>query len=389
MRFCASAFALQILPHDRFVDVFSIDGNTNPRNNSHRSAEMENLLPTDLLIDLVKIYSPSREERAAVECLVSWMQAHDFDARIDAAGNAVGLRGREDAPNTLILLGHIDTYPGDLPVHVQDGKLYGRGSVDAKGSLCTFAEATAAATIPADWRVMVVGAVEEEAATSKGARQIREMFEPQMCIIGEPSGTGRITLGYKGRVILEYTLTRPVAHSARPESSVGALGAALWCAVMAWADSQNDGVEGFFDQVMPNLNSINTDNDSRHDTLHMSMSFRLPPRLTPDEIVAAVRERIEPDGVLDARGPEMAYRAERNNELARGMMRAIRAGGGKPGFVLKTGTSDMNVVGAKWDCPIIAYGPGDSNLDHTLEEHLPLEDYERAIATLRNFIENL
>lgn len=342
-----------------------------------------------LIHDLVKIYSPSREEAAAVSHLAGWMNANGFEAHIDAAGNAVGLRGAADAPNTLMLLGHIDTYPGDLPVEMRDGKLYGRGSVDAKGSLCAFAEAAAAATIPAGWRVVVAGAVEEEATTSKGARHLREVYTPTLCIIGEPSGADRLTLGYKGRVVVEYRLRRPVVHTARPEPSVGALGAGLWCGIAAWAAEQNAGIESYFDQVMPNLNKIETQNDSRYDSLHMVMGFRLPPRMIPDDVIAAVRGLVEPDGELIHYGEELAYRGDRNNGLVRAMLNAIRAQGGKPGFVLKTGTSDMNVVGAVWTCPIIAYGPGDSNLDHTLEEHLPIDEYERAIATLRHLIENL
>jgi LysW-gamma-L-lysine carboxypeptidase len=51
----------------------------------------------------------------------------------------------------------------------------------------------------------------------------------------------------------------------------------------------------------------------------------------------------------------------------------------KLGFVLKTGTSDMNVVGPAWQCPIVAYGPGDSSLDHTPNEHLPLDEYWKAV----------
>ena len=51
----------------------------------------------------------------------------------------------------------------------------------------------------------------------------------------------------------------------------------------------------------------------------------------------------------------------------------------KLGFVLKTGTSDMNVVGPVWQCPIVAYGPGDSSLDHTPNEHLPLDEYWKAV----------
>ena len=97
-----------------------------------------------------------------------------------------------------MLLGHIDTVPGEIPVRVEDGWLVGRGSVDAKGPLCAFAEAAARATIPAGWRVVVVGAVEEEAATSKGARYVRDRFTPDACIIGEPSGVDRITLGTRG-----------------------------------------------------------------------------------------------------------------------------------------------------------------------------------------------
>ncbi|MFQ5576556.1 MAG: M20/M25/M40 family metallo-hydrolase [Anaerolineae bacterium] len=67
----------------------------------------------------------------------------------------------------------------------------------------------------------------------------------------------------------------------------------------------------------------------------------------------------------------------------RAFLKAIRAAGGKPRFVVKTGTSDMNVVGPVWGCPILAYGPGDSSLDHTPHEHLNLNDYRRAIEILK------
>ena len=56
--------------------------------------------------------------------------------------------------------------------------------------------------------------------------------------------------------------------------------------------------------------------------------------------------------------------------------------GVRPRFLKKTGTSDMNVVGPAWRCPIVAYGPGDSSLDHTPNEHIVLEEYERSIDVL-------
>jgi LysW-gamma-L-lysine carboxypeptidase len=342
-----------------------------------------------LLIELVRRYSPSTHELTAVEYLTEWMGAHGFRAYIDEAGNACGERGEPSAEHTLILLGHIDTVQGEIPVQVEDGKLYGRGSVDAKGSLCTFAQAVSDAAIPPDWRIVVIGAVEEEVATSKGAYYARDRFAPDMCIIGEPSSAGRITLGYKGRLLVDYTLSQPVVHTARPEPSVGALGAGFWQQIAEWSDHQNAGVERYFDQVMASLRSINTESDHFCDTLRMTVGFRLPPRFTPQDVFDSISSFAPAGGELRPYSMEYAYQGDRNNALVRGMMAAIRAQGGQPGFVLKTGTSDMNVVGAKWTCPIIAYGPGDSNLDHSPDEHLPLDEYALAVNTLRHFIEHL
>ncbi|MCU0476941.1 MAG: M20/M25/M40 family metallo-hydrolase [Anaerolineae bacterium] len=120
-----------------------------------------------LLEALVAIPSPSGQEREAVEGLVSWMSAHGLRAHIDAAGNAVGQAGT--GARTVVLLGHIDTFGGMLPVRREGDLLHGRGTVDAKGALCAFAAAAARAHIPDGWRVVVIGAVEEECPTSAGA----------------------------------------------------------------------------------------------------------------------------------------------------------------------------------------------------------------------------
>jgi LysW-gamma-L-lysine carboxypeptidase len=42
----------------------------------------------------------------------------------------------------------------------------------------------------------------------------------------------------------------------------------------------------------------------------------------------------------------------------------------------------MNVVAPVWKCPIVAYGPGDSALDHTPNEHLELDEYWKAVNVL-------
>lgn len=68
----------------------------------------------------------------------------------------------------------------------------------------------------------MVGAVEEEAATSKGARFIRDRFASvQACVIGEPSSWQRVTLGYKGRILVELEASQPMAHTAGPGRRAG------------------------------------------------------------------------------------------------------------------------------------------------------------------------
>ena len=67
------------------------------------------------LIGLVEHYSPSGQERGAVEWLVERMKLLDFgETFIDDAGNAVGVMG--SGPRQVVLLGHIDTVPGEIPV---------------------------------------------------------------------------------------------------------------------------------------------------------------------------------------------------------------------------------------------------------------------------------
>ncbi|GAB4553531.1 MAG: [LysW]-lysine hydrolase [Anaerolineae bacterium] len=346
-----------------------------------------NFDPIALLRGLVEIYSPSHQERRASEYLVAWMQSVGFDnAFVDAADNAVGVLG--DGPREFILLGHIDTVAGNIPVEIKDGKLYGRGSVDAKGPLATFAAAAALAGRQQGWRIIVIGATEEEAVTSKGARHALTVYKPEMVVIGEPSRWDRITLGYKGRVLQYYQCVKPIQHTARPDPNALETAISYWNAVQADVAAFNEGREKAFDQLFAQLRDIRMESDGFHDTSHMTMSYRLPPDVTPQDLQA--RLAVYANGAsLSYSGEEFCYRAQKNTPLVRAFNNAIRDEGGKPGFVYKTGTSDMNIVGPIWQCPIVAYGPGDSTLDHTPEEHIELSEYERAIQVLVRVLQSL
>src|SRR5450432_2719837 len=341
-----------------------------------------------LLRGLLDAYSPSHYERPASEYLTRWMQSVGYDrAFVDEAGNAVGILG--DGPHEIVLLGHIDTVPGKIDVQVRGGKLYGRGSVDAKGPLATFAAAAIEAGRQPGWRVIVIGAVEEEAATSKGARHAITQYHPALCIIGEQSPWDRVTLGYKGRLLLDYRVSRTLSHTAGPARSAPEQAVEFWNAVQHEAATINAGRVKAFDQVLPSLRNIRSADDGFCETAEMTLGFRLPLDMPPAELRPRLLAHVadaESAPEITFRGDEVAYRAEKNTPLVRAFNNAIRDEGSKPGYLYKTGTSDMNVVGPVWQCPIAAYGPGDSALDHTPDEHIVLHDYHKGIAVLANVL---
>ena len=335
--------------------------------------------PIDLLAGLVKISSPSHQERDAVNYLVAQMSARGFRAFVDDAGNAVGILG--DGARDIVLLGHIDTFHGYIAPRVEDGKLYGRGAVDAKGCLATFVSACERVGKREGVRVVVIGAVEEECATSKGARFVLTQYHPAFCVIGEPSGWDRITLGYKGRVLIDYELVQPMAHTASATRAATETAVDFWNRVAAYAVDFNRDSKGITDRLDPSLRHIHSDDDGLEDRVTMRIGMRVPVGLT----VAQVEQQVArfADGARVAfSSEEEPFRADKNNALVRAFLAAIRGAGGSPAFTLKTGTADMNIVGPAWGCPIVAYGPGDSAFDHTPNEHLDLAEYARAIDVL-------
>ncbi len=314
------------------------------------------------------------------------MADHGLHTFVDAAGNTVGILDGGPAADghpaqDLVLLGHIDTVGGNVPVRIEDGKLYGRGAVDAKGPLAAFAAAAAQVGPRPGWRIVVVGAVEEEAATSKGARFAATQYRPALCVIGEPSGWNRITLGYKGRLFTHATLRQAMAHSAGPEASVCERAVDLWLRVRGRVAEINAGKERVWDHVQASLRSFHSASDGLQVTAQMTFGFRLPLDVGPEALQAELLA-LAGEAELRFEGAEAAFRSDKNNALVRAFLAAIRSQGEQPGFVLKTGTSDMNVVGPCWQCPIVAYGPGDSALDHTPEEHVPVDEWLRGVDVL-------
>lgn len=340
-----------------------------------------------LLTGLLSIYSPSDREAEAAGFLIAQMQTAGFSVSVDSVGNAVGVMG--DGPAEVVLLGHLDTVPGFIPVRSEGERLYGRGAVDAKGPLAAFVAAVAQVGPRRGCRFVVIGAVAEE-GDSKGAWFVKERYRPAWLIIGEPSGWDRVTVGYKGSAWLDYRVRRTAGHTAAQGESACEAAVGFWNRVVALAAETNAvrGAQRVFDQLTPTLRGMQSASDGFSDTAVVRLGVRLPPGFSVEQLTAQLKSRAN-DGELEIfAGAVPAYRTDKNTPLVRAFLAGIRAAGSTPSFTVKSGTSDMNIVAPAWGCPALAYGPGDSALDHTPDEHILVSDYLRGITVLVHVLTN-
>ncbi len=339
-----------------------------------------------LIRGLVEIPSVSRREGEAVEWLVARMAERGFRVSVDDAGNAVGEKG--DGRIHVVLLGHIDTVPGEIAVRIEGDDLVGRGAVDAKGPLAAF---VAAATEPVPGvRVTVVGAVEEETPTSRGARYRATLEAPDWCVIGEPSGWDAVTVAYKGRLTLDVALTRDARHGAAPGPTVAEEALALWERLRRSGEARATAARSF-DRLDCRLEGIEAGlGDGLVEKARLRIGYRVPPGIDPGELERAASSLADQDGgsrvVVITQGREEPVRTARTSSLSRAFARAIAAAGGQTTFKEKSGTSDMNVLFPAWRCPMVAYGPGDSRYDHTPIERLSIGDFARSITVLKGVL---
>lgn len=347
----------------------------------------------DLVFDLVREYSPSRHERPASRRLAERAAALGLHAAVDDAGNFVASTHADPLRSSpehrdIVLLGHIDTVPGEIPVRIDDGILHGRGSVDAKGPLATFVVAAARLRqqLPAGVRIVVIGAVEEETPTSRGARAVVDRYQPLACVIGEPSGTSGVTVGYKGRLVVRAEASRSLSHTAGPDRSAADRVLAWWSRVQTRVSTIAADTPSPFRSLQHSVRTMHAADDGFTDRAELVAGFRLPPSVSPDQLKSVCLDEAGTEVSLTFVGAEVCFEADPKSGLVRALTGAIRevTPDTRPRILYKTGTSDMNVVGPAWRCPIAAFGPGDSALDHTPQEHLVLSEYLLACRVLES-----
>jgi LysW-gamma-L-lysine carboxypeptidase len=239
--------------------------------------------------------------------------------------------------------------------------------------------------------------VGEETAGSMGARHLAPRWNPDACIIGEPSGFDGVTLGYKGRLLMTARATCPNTHTAGQQPSACDQVNSLWNSILARVERFNTGIDRAFDQIQATLRELASTSNGLEQHARLESGFRLPPAITPTQLInmmSEIRDQLldaHPELCIDLtfEGPEVAHATIRSDPVVRALSSSIRFHGHRPRPKLKTGTADLNVVAPIWKCPIAAYGPGDSALDHTPNEHINLQEFHDSIEILTRAIETL
>ncbi len=340
-----------------------------------------------ILHEAVAIFSPSRHERPMAEYFVQKATELGWQSHIDNAGNFVAERGTGSP--VIYFLGHIDTVPGEIPVRIEDDKLYGRGAVDAKGPIAAFLCGASLVSDVLPGTIRIIGAVEEEISTSKGACFAVEAYPaPDYLIIGEPSGWDKLTLGYKGRTQLIYHLKQEKTHGASQFASAGTLAYELFRLINTVPEIAKITAASPFYSVNTDVKTITTQDNSLYESVDMVLDIRIPPEVDANQLEQEFAA-LEYPGQITVRESLNAVRCPKSGLLVASFRKAIKTQNGNPRISLKTGTSDMNIAVPVWKCHCLAYGPGDSNLDHTPHEHIRITEYHQSIQVIREAIKLL
>lgn len=332
----------------------------------------------DLLHKTAAIPSVSRDEQELARFLLAEVRHPGVTGKIDDAGNIVFRKG--SGPHTLLLLGHIDTVPHVWPVRTDAVGVSGRGVVDAKGSFVNFLHMLEDVEVPQHGSLLVIGAVEEEISTSKGAFFIRDHYAADAVIIGEPSGEDSLTLGYYGLFKLLITIRREQEHSAAKDSI-----------------SVIDELYGVVSEIRQRVSLIDPDSlsslidiehrqEQGYSTAAGTLNFRISPaagRSYKDRVDLNLDEGVEVEVLRATPG----FANPRSDTLVKSFVRSFARHGKSIRYIKKRGTSDMNTLATTWEqVPMVAYGPGDSSLDHTNKEYLHHHEAKAARSILREAV---
>ena len=344
----------------------------------------------ELLKKALEIYTPSRSE-AQLANLIKEKCLDDLGfekVSIDSVGNVIATKG-SGCPR-ILLCGHMDTVPGQIPVRIDSGFLFGRGASDAKAPLISML--LASSEFKQRGTIIFAGVVDEEGNATGIKELVKNKLSVDYAIFGEPSGIDKITISYKGRLALRLTCdVLDSAHASAPWLSKNSIEEVyeVWKMLSNEISSKYNKTDKKSEFVSLSLTEIS--GGSSHNVTpqkcKITSDIRVPNGVKCLEVLDSLDNSIK--NISEIRKVKITYRieditepfeADHSSPLVRALSLSILdVCKIRPLLLRKTGTGDMNVLGNSLKIPVVTYGPGEPHMSHTKDERVEIQSYLTSI----------
>ena len=179
----------------------------------------------DLLKKLISTPSVSRNEKDAADIMEQTIRSYGFEPQREANNIWIIDPHYDESRPTLLLNAHIDTVKpvaswtrDPFSPDVEDGVLYGLGSNDCGGGLCSLLQIfRMLIQKPQRYNLIYLASAEEEVSGKDGiTRALPLLPHIDLAIVGEPTGMNP-AVAEKGLMVLDVIAHGKSGHAARNE----------------------------------------------------------------------------------------------------------------------------------------------------------------------------
>lgn len=339
----------------------------------------------DLLKNMIRIPSFSRDEGAVADFLERWMLTEGFAVR--RLGNNLWMEsGPADGRPTILLNAHIDTvkpasgYTRDpFTPEIEDGCLYGLGSNDDGGSLVALLETYSRLIQKEQPYRLIFSATAEEEVSGKGGLDLilPELGRIDFGVMGEPTGM-RMAVAERGLMVLDCTAYGKSGHAARDEG-VNAIYKAI--EDIQWFKSHSfDRVSDFLGAVKMSVTQINA--GTQHNVVPDRCTFVVDVRpngmYTNPELLEMIKSSVSCEVKERSTRIGSSHLPMDHPAVVRGLSLGLEPFGSPT-------TSNQ----ALCHFPTLKIGPGDSARSHSADEYIRLDEIADGIETYVALLDGL
>lgn len=337
-----------------------------------------------LLKKLIATPSVSRNEKDAADIMEQTIRSYGFEPQREANNLWIIDPHYDESRPTLLLNAHIDTVKPvaswsrePFSPDVEDGVLYGLGSNDCGGGLCSLLQIFRMLTEkPQSYNLIYLASAEEEVSGKDGiTRALPLLPHIDLAIVGEPTGMNP-AVAEKGLMVLDVIAHGKSGHAARNEG-VNAIYEAL--DDMRWIrDYKFEKVSEFLGPTKMTLTVVNagTQHNVIPDKCTMLVDIRTNEFYDNEEVYEFIRQHLK----SEVKAHSFRLKSSRIDP-EHPLIRKCVAMGMKP-FGSPT-LSDQALM----HFPSFKLGPGESSRSHSANEFIRISEIRNAISKYETLLD--